>query len=142
MKKDVLLSIRGQQAYMDQEPEIIEFVAEGFLTQTDDSWEICYEESALTGLEGVFTTFQIFPGKVILSRTGKLNSEMVFQEGTPHSSLYQLEFGTLMLTVCATKMCVNLDSDGGTVDLTYKIEIEQSEAGMIEYHLDVRPLNR
>ena len=82
------------------------------------------------------------PGKVVLTRTGKLNSEMVFQEGIPHTSLYQLEFGALMLTVCATQIDIKLDGAGGTVDLSYKIEIEQSEAGVIVYHLNVRPLNQ
>jgi hypothetical protein len=27
---------------------------------------------------------------------------------------------------------------GGTIDLTYAIEIEQSAAGLIEYHLDIK----
>ena len=28
--------------------------------------------------------------------------------------------------------------DGGTIDLTYQIVIENTEAGMIDYHLDIR----
>ena len=31
MRKDVVLSLRGQQNYVDQEPEIIELVTEGTL---------------------------------------------------------------------------------------------------------------
>ena len=141
MKKRVMLSIRGRQTYMDQEPEIIDFVTEGLLTRNADAWEISYEESALTGMEGVTTNFIVFPGKIVLRRTGKLKSEMVFQEGVLHDSLYQLEFGALMITVCATRIDANLNEDGGVVDLVYGIEIEQSEGGVIEYHLEVRPQN-
>lgn len=139
MKKTVMLSLRGKQSYMDQEPEIIELVTEGTLTQIDDGWELSYEESALTGLEGVTTTFRISPGKIVLNRTGKLKSEMVFREGELHDSLYQMEFGALMITVCATRVDYAISEDGGVVDLVYGIEIEQSEGGVIEYHLEIQP---
>jgi len=139
MTKKVMLSLKGTQRYMDQEPEIIELVTEGILKQIDDGWELSYEESAMTGLEGVTTTFRIFPGKIVLSRTGKLKSEMVFQVGQMHDSLYQMEFGALMITVCATRVDYALSEDGGVVDLVYGIEIEQSEGGVIEYHLEIQP---
>lgn len=138
MKKPVILSIRGQQNYLDQEPEVIELVTEGTLESVAGGWEICYEESDLTGLAGVTTTFRIQPGKIILERRGPLNSRMEFQEGVYHDSLYQMEFGALKITVCAAKVAYRLDSSGGTVDLTYAIDIENTAAGLIEYHLDIK----
>ena len=76
--------------------------------------------------------------KVVLDRTGKLTSQMVFVEGKKHDSLYQMEFGALMLTVCATRVSYDLTEAGGTVDLSYQIEIEQTSAGVIDYHLEIR----
>lgn len=139
MTRNVVLSIRGRQSYLDQEPEIIELVTEGTLEERDYGWKLSYEESDLTGLEGVTTTFRIEPQKVTLTRTGKLNSEMVFQEGVVHESLYKVEFGALMISVCASKISADLSLDGGIVDLVYSIEIEQSAAGTIDYHLEIRP---
>ena len=138
MKRTVILSIRGKQSYLEQEPEIIELVTEGTMEFTNGGWDISYEESALTGLEGVTTTFRVEPDKVILTRTGKLNSRMVFQTGVPHDSLYQMEFGALMITVTAKFMYFDLVPDGGTIDLVYGISIENTEAGEIDYHLDIR----
>ena len=138
MKKSVLLSIRGQQSYADQEPDTIELVTEGTLEDTPSGWKLCYEESDLTGLAGVNTTFLIAGKTVTLIRKGKLNSTMVFREGVPHDSLYQVEFGALMLTVCATKVEANITSLGGVIDLRYNIEIEQNAAGIIDYHLDIQ----
>ncbi len=138
MKRDVLLSIRGRQKYMDQEPDMIELVTEGTMEYRDNGWDICYEESDLTGLAGVTTTFRVEQDKVILTRSGKLHSQMVFQEGVHHDSLYQMEFGALMITVCAKRIFVQLDENGGVVDLIYGIEIEQSTAGEVDYHLDIR----
>ena len=141
MKKKVMLSIEGRQSYAGQEPEVIELVTEGTLEQTVDGWIISYDESDLTGMQGVTTSFTVLPKKLILTRTGKLNSQMVFQEGIRHESLYQMEFGALMLSVCARKICVELDPTGGVIDLSYGIEIEQTEAGVIDYHLDIKAKN-
>ena len=138
MKQTVVLAIRGRQTYGDQEPEIIELVTEGTMEFTQGGWDVSYEESALTGLEGVTTVFRVEPGKVTLTRKGALNSQMVFQEGVPHDSLYQMPFGALMLTVKATSVFYDIVPDGGVIDLSYLINIENSEAGVIDYHLDIR----
>ena len=138
MKQTVVLAIRGQQKYQDQEPEIIELVTEGQMEFRDGGWDISYEESELTGLAGVTTVFRVEPGKVTLTRKGALNSYMVFQEGIAHDSLYQMAFGTLMLTVKASFVYYDIVPDGGTIDLSYQINIENTEAGVIDYHLDIR----
>ncbi len=138
MKQTVVLSIRGRQTYGDQEPEVIELVTEGQMEFRNGGWDITYEESELTGLAGVTTTFRVEPGQVILDRKGALNSRMVFQEGVAHDSLYQMAFGALMLTVKATFVYYDIVPDGGTIDLVYDISIENAEAGVIDYHLDIR----
>lgn len=138
MKQAVLLSIRGRQTYPEQEPEVIELITEGTMEFRDGGWDIVYQETELTGLEGVTTSFRVEPDKVILKRTGKLNSEMVFQKGVAHDSLYQMAFGALMLTVKATYLFYDIVPDGGVIDLVYDINIENTQAGVIDYHLDIR----
>ena len=138
MKTAVFLSIRGRQEYADQEPEIIELVTEGTMEFKNGGWDVSYEETELTGLAGVTTTFRVEPDKVTLRRTGALKSQMVFQQGVPHDSLYQMPFGALMLTVNATSVFYDIMPDGGVIDLVYNITIENTEAGTIDYHLDIR----
>ena len=79
MKKEVVLSLRGTQTYDGQEPDVIELVTEGTMEFSDGGWNISYEESELTGLAGVTTTFRVEPGRVILTRTGNLRSQMIFE---------------------------------------------------------------
>ena len=138
MKQGVVLFIQGRQRYENQEPEVIELTTEGTMEFHGGGWDISYQESALTGLEGVTTTFRVEPGKVILTREGALNSRMVFEQDVDHDSLYQMEYGTLMITVKATNVFYDIVSDGGSIDLAYQIIIENTEAGMIDYHLDIR----
>lgn len=138
MKQTVVLSITGRQNYPDQEPEVIELMTEGTMEFRSGGWDLSYEESELTGLAGVTTTFRVEPDKVVLTRTGALKSQMVFQQGVAHESLYQMPFGALMLTVKATSLFYDIVSDGGVIDLSYNISIENTEAGVIDYHLDIR----
>lgn len=138
MKQAVVLSICGKQFYEQQDPEVVELVTEGTLERFSDGWEICYEESDLTGMDGVTTSFRVEKDQITLTRSGRLNSQMVFRVGMMHQSLYQMEFGALMITVCATNINFSITEDGGTVDLTYGIDIEQSAGGVVEYHLDIR----
>ena len=137
MKRAVMLSLRGQQDYGDQEPEIISLITEGTLEKTEDGWLVSYKESDLTGMDGVTTAFLIQNDSVTLTRTGKLDSQMVFRLGVPHESLYQMEFGALMISVCATAIRWDITEDGGVIDLCYDIAIEQTAMGVVTYHLDI-----
>lgn len=138
MKQTVVLNICGRQSYEGQEPDVIELMTEGTMELKDGGWEISYEETELTGMAGVTTTFRVEPGTVTLRRTGKLRSEMVFQQGVRHESLYQLDFGALLMAVTAKQVYFDIVPDGGVIDIVYSIEIENSAAGLVDYHLDIR----
>ncbi len=140
MKKKVMLSLRGQQDYGESEPEVISLITDGILEKMPDGWCISYAESDLTGMEGVFTSFYVRSSGITLTRSGKLSSQMVFEPGKPHASLYEMPFGALMITVSATRIRTDVGEYGGTVDLEYKIDIEQTAMGVVTYHLDIAPI--
>ena len=140
-KFPVVLSVRGVQQYEDQEPEIIELTTEGTMERQKEVWVLSYEESDLTGLAGVTTAFRVGPRGVVLKRTGKLQNQMIFMEGRRHESLYQIDIGALMIAVRATSVKSDLTEQGGTVDIVYNIEIEDTAMGTMEYHLTVNPVS-
>ena len=139
MKIPVLLTIRSEQCYEGQDPDHIELVTEGTLEELgENSWRISYEETALTGLQGVTTTFHMEPGKVVLRRDGGLRSEMIFQENVCNETLYQMEFGALMIGICAHRIRVELSCEGGSIEVFYGVRIEKNQAGTILYHIEVK----
>lgn len=137
MKQAAHLIIQAKQFYEGQDPDIISMETDGTMEKVPGGWEISYEESELTGMEGVTTTMLIKQQEITLTRSGRLNSQMVFQQGVLHQSLYQMEFGALLVNVCATQVRHNLTHKGGRVWLTYGIDIEQSSSGVVEYYMDV-----
>ena len=64
---------------------------------------------------------------------------MVFQEGVRHESLYQMDFGALLIAVCASRIFAQIGDEGGMVDLVYNIDIEHNTAGTVDYHLEITP---
>ena len=138
MKIDVVLAIQGRQSYDGIEPDVIELVTDGTMEFRDGGWDISYEESEITGLAGVTTTFRVEPNKIVLNRTGRLRSQMIFEKDVPHDSLYQMELGTMLMTVCAQSIFFDITPEGGMLDLVYTIDIEHTQAGVVDYHLDIR----
>lgn len=138
MKTPVMLSLRSTQRYGEQEAEVLELTTEGTMEFRNGGWDISYRESALTGLEGVTTSFRVEPGQITLKRTGSLKSEMVFRQGDSHDSLYEMPFGALLMTVETSLLFYDIVPDGGTIDLCYRVIIENAQAGDVEYHLDIR----
>lgn len=139
MKKEVWLTIRAEQLFRDEEPEITELVTEGRLSVSGSRVEFSYEESELTGLTGTCTVFRIEGGRVILSRTGAVESRMVFSVGQEDRSLYDIGYGALMVAVRAEQISSTVGENGGVLEVTYAISIEDETAGSIHYRIEVRP---
>ena len=84
----VMLSIRGEQYFDGIDPDETELMTEGTMELAEDGIVLSYEESELTGMEGTTTTFEVKGPRVTLTRSGTVNSQMVFEEGRQHTSLY------------------------------------------------------
>lgn len=135
----VLLTIRSEQHFEDMEPDSIELMTEGTLTPTEEGGLVLsYQESALTGLEGTTTTFEVRGPQVILSRTGSVNSQMVFEEGKQHTSLYETPFGELAIDIQTSRLRHSLTEQGGLMDLRYSIAVDHSVTGRNAFKIRVR----
>ena len=114
-------------------------MTEGTLTPIGEGGILlAYQESALTGLEGTTTTFEVRGPQVILSRTGSVNSQMVFEEGKQHTSLYETPFGELAIDVQTSRLRHSLTEQGGLMDLRYSISVEHSATGRNAFKIRVR----
>ena len=138
MEKDVIISIRGTRDYSGTDPDTMELVTEGKLAVQDGALCLSYEESELTGMEGTTTVFQVEPEKVTLLRLGSVQSEMVFEEGRRHMSLYSTPYGNMEIGVRARRLNSTLELTGGRLEIDYDIEINHMLAGQSLFRIDVR----
>ena len=137
-KLPVLLTIRSEQRYEDAEPDSMELMTEGTMTVTPEGISFSYEESALTGMEGTTTTFEVREPQVILTRSGAVNSQMIFEEGRQHTSLYETPFGELTVDIQTSRLRHNLTGRGGLMEIKYSIAVEHTVTGRNCFKIRVR----
>lgn len=100
----VLLSIRGEQYFDGVDPDATELMTEGTLELTEEGLTLRYQETALTGMEGTVTTFDVRGPRVTLTRSGSVNSQMIFEEGRQHTSLYETPYGELSVDIQTSRL--------------------------------------
>ena len=137
-KLPVLLSIRGEQYFDDIDPDATELMTDGTLEVTEDGLVLSYEESELTGMEGTTTTFEVCGPRVTLTRSGAVNSQMVFEEGRQHTSLYETPFGELSVDIQTSELKHNLSERGGLMEIKYSIAVEHTVTGRNCFKIRVR----
>lgn len=138
MEKDVVISIKGMQKYEGMAPDITELVTKGRLSREGESYILSYQESELTGLEGTTTRVHIDGGRVTLLREGNTNSQMVFEEGRRHLSMYETPYGALSIGVNTRRMRSTVDEAGGDLEIDYAIEIDNLVAGQNLFRMNVK----
>ena len=139
MDKSVIISIKGKQSFEGGEDQVVELVTEGILAKEGEGeYTLSYRESQITGLGGTLTTFRVAPDCITLLREGEYNSQMVFQPGRRHFSLYETPYGALSIGVNTRRMRSSLGEHGGDIEIDYAIEIDHALAGQNLFHINVR----
>ena len=141
MEQQVMISIRGEQIFADNERDATEFATEGTITATQYGYLLEYDESELTGMSGTHTAFQIRPGSVALIRSGAFRSQMIFGVGKKHYSMYDTPYGSMTMDIVTDSIRSSIGEQGGELEICYGIEIEHQLTGESRFLIKVRPLN-
>ena len=89
-------------------------------------------------MEGTKTSFEISPLGVIMTREGKLNSRMVFEEGKKHNFLYETPFGATTMGVNTKSISIDLNENGGDMEIDYVVDFQHSIVGRNMFKINVR----
>ena len=139
IEKDVIIFVRGEQYYEGVDPDGIELATEGTMTIHDDgSIELVYQETELTGMEGTETRFTIEENRVVLTRSGRMSSQMVFQIGVQHTSMYTTPWGKLLVDINTSKLSHKLGEHGGLLHIQYTIAVGHQVTGKNQFKIRVR----
>jgi len=143
IEKQVILIIRGQQYFVDAAPDQMELMTEGVMTIADDGeiW-LEYQETELTGMAGTTTRFAVKDDAVVLTRTGLVNSQMIFQRGKRHSSVYETPWGAMLVDIATSVLNCRLHSRGGILVVKYSISVDHELMGENELKIQIRERTR
>lgn len=134
----VLLTIHSEQDIDSPQQDDMELLTEGAMRVTPRGWTLTYQESALTGMEGTTTTFEIEGPRVILRRVGNVTSQMIFEEGRQHTSLYETPFGELAVDIQTGYLRHSITESGGLLEIRYSVSVEHANTGRNRFRMKVR----
>ena len=117
MRRDVLLTVRSEQDYEGGEHDEFTLTVDGVFADAPEGWTLSYEEQETR------TEFEIGTQRVVLRRSGELRSEMVFEVGKTHTTVYEMPFGTLPMEVSTDSIRQKLSERGGLLEIRYRITV-------------------
>ena len=136
--KKVMISIKGAPALHGNNDEGFELMTDGEYSSNGCLTSFSYIESELTGLNGLLTTFDVEPDRVILRRGDGLIGDMIFSEKQKHHFLYETPFGSIMMGIDTHSIKKNLRDDGGSLEIRYDIEVDNVSVSQNLFKINIR----
>ncbi len=127
MESNVWIKLRGSQE-IEGEEDSYELITEGTYKKEDGKYIVSYEGSEITGYENTTTTLSVEKDNVSMLRTGALApTQMIFEKGNKYTGQYETPFGFLYVGVTTNDMTINIDDDGGNIELDYYVQFNDND---------------
>lgn len=123
MEENYLITITGTME-QDGERESVELMTRGKFVRRGSSYFIAYEETEATGYAGCTTTVKATADarEVVMTRFGKVPSQLVIEKGVRHICHYETGFGSVSLGVAADVIELDLTDAGGRLQFSYTLD--------------------
>ena len=114
MEENYLITIKGT----------VELMTRGKFVRRGSSYFIAYEETEATGYAGCTTTVKATADarEVVMTRFGKVPSQLVIEKGVRHICHYETGFGSVSLGVAADVIELDLTDAGGRLQFSYTLD--------------------
>jgi len=122
--KSILVAVKSIQRDNSGEDTVIELVSPGRYYEKNGVKYIVYDETEVTGMEGVKTTIKLYPQSMILLRNGNVKMRHQYVLGNTHDTIYETPMGQLEMSVKTHELDIDVNTDGiGHVHLGYDISV-------------------
>ena len=138
MKKKVVISIKGAPVMGENEEGGFELMTDGMYIQENGISKFCYEETDLTGVNGLRTTFEVEPDRVILRRGDGGDGDMIFSESAKHHFLHVTPYGYVTMGIDTHHIKKNMRDDGGSLEIRYDLEVDNVSISQNLFEIDIK----
>ncbi|MBQ9460210.1 MAG: DUF1934 domain-containing protein [Oscillospiraceae bacterium] len=114
MRKNVTITVKSAEAH---------YRVRGVMEYGEAETRLVYEEPAALGLGGVTTELALCGGRAVLKRSGEVRSELRFEVGAPHASVYETKHGSFPAELVTHAVRARLSPRGGPVELHYTLTL-------------------
>ena len=132
MQYDVTIAVRGEQEYEGGERDRTDLTVDGVFADAPEGWMLAYDE------QGTRTAFLIGAQRVVLRRSGTLKSEMVFEVGKTHTTVYEMPFGSLPMEVSTDSIRQKLSERGGLLEIRYRTTVGEQVRSRNSFRMQIK----
>lgn len=142
MQENFLISIKGRQRVDDETGEV-ELTTFGSYVRRGDSRYIVYKEYTSEDKNRTRTSILRIDGsnKVTLMRGGEDSTRLILECGKRHLCQYDTEFGNMMIGVFTSRLQSELDDCGGSLEVSYTLDINSSLSSQNEILITIKEAN-
>ncbi len=137
MSKNVYVSVTGITT-TDGDSDKTELVTEGEYTVRNGKYMLKYSENLDSFGDDCSTVIKIDKQKVVMTRMGAANTQMIFEEGKRYLSHYETQLGSFTIGVSTDRVDVEIDENGGVVEIDYVLDINSSAQVENKLKLNIR----
>ena len=122
------------------EIDVITTYFDGLITENGDTTHITYFEGEKSGMDGVKVVVAFNknePKEVTITRSGSVNTVMLFSQGERTISVYNTPYMPFELGIYAKKVD-NRILDDGVLELSYIIEVKGALAQKTEMRMEIK----
>ncbi|MBR5535107.1 MAG: DUF1934 domain-containing protein [Clostridia bacterium] len=135
--KKVYVSIIGE-SLVDGDGDKTEMVTEGEYTMRGGKYLLRYNEHLSDMDDGCTTVIRFDENSVVMSRSGNINTQMIFETGKRHVSHYETPLGSFTIGISTDVLKKNIGENGGDVEIKYILDINNSAQVENYLHLNIR----
>ena len=121
------------------EPQILEINSVGELRIEDGRWDVRYDETEMTGMNGASTAVSFSEesvNSISMVREGSVSTVLLFEPNKRHHCVYNTPFMPFEVCVHTLHVDNKLDSEG-TLDLDYVVEIRGAQAERTKFNMQI-----
>lgn len=143
MTKDVLVSISGTQFMnVSENDEPIEIVTNGSYYKKNKKHYVIYDE-IIDGINGTTKNTLKFDDTIFnLTRSGAINTSMIFEENKRNMTNYNTPFGTLTVGIDASSIEIDEKEEEINVNVDYAIDINYEYLADCKIALKIQALSK
>lgn len=129
METNAWITLSGRQT-VDGEEDNFELTTAGKYVKQGGKYYVSYEGSEITGYDKTTTTLKIKENNVSMIRFGEGGgaSQMIFEPNKQYTGIYRTPHGSLNVDIYTNQMRVEVDDNGGEVELDYFIQLNSTQS--------------
>lgn len=139
----VSVSLTSKQSTREETADPVSMMTNGYVIRNEEEacWSVVYQETEVTGMEGTTTIISLFDDQVVrLKRVGSVQMNLVFREGSTHTSYMSTPYGMMDLNVVTSRAGGKLSEAGGRIELAYSLTFRKQDTVSTALELIAEPV--